>query len=1021
MGSIRQYEIDNGVTGFHLPAFTSCEDFFNPFLDNSKLFNHVYSLVGRKDLLEQMDTFVESNKIIALLFGRGGIGKSKILFEFSRGFKQKHNEWKLKFLKEGVKLSNDSIRQLPAQKCIVVVDDAHRRVEEISTLFAMAQQNLGRIKIILTFRPQGIDYIRTTIARGGFNPVEVENIPEIKDLNISELEELGKAVLGKGHLQFLEPLIRVAKDSPLVLVIGGRLIAENFVNPAMLERDEEFHRVVFDRFQEVIEGKVSDKLGKELCRDILSFVSALSPIQPQTEIFQKSASKFLNIDRIKLIDAISILETAGILIRRGYSLRITPDVLSDHILSNACVTSQGQLTGYANKIFTDFSENFPENILFNLSELDWRISQEGKNVDLLGEIWETLKSDFKNSSHFQRSQILNHLDNVAYFQPSRTLHLIEYSIQNPSKISSNEKLSLLNQYTHEDVLNALPQLLKKISYNFIYLPRYCNILWILTKDKKISFNIESAIRVLSDMAAYGIEKPTEVNSIVIDKVEGWLTEPDAHDHKQLFLDIVDPLLAKEGDSTRIRGYELISKPFVVSFEKTKHIRKKAISILSDCTQSQSTKLVLRALKSLINSLNPPHGLFGRTVSEDEINQWLPEQIEILDIIDNLVKKTKEPIIHIQVTSDIQWHIKYNHQRVVTEKIDSIIKEIPQSFDWRITRAIWNKYDRDWDSDNYNQHQNQVKDEIRQTLIEFLEQYNDGKKIFDFLNNLLNKFQKGGIQAQPGIFLYILGTYNCELSIEICKHIISKPDSPLSSYVSSLLSGIRKNNTAKAIEQIKILIETKDKILCSSIAQGYAWEGWALEIGFDEINIIKILLTCPDKNVKLQIIEALGRFPDDKKDIAIQLAFSIDIEDDEELADTLCGIFDYKHGISPEYLKTEDLKAILLKLTGIKKLEDNLYNLNKFLGYCSSLLPDMVVNFLLRRLDIAAEKTSSEEYQPLPYGNFDYGLKAISSSPSYTDILRKVRDRALNPTSIDYFGIPKLFANISDDLSLPSLV
>lgn len=1018
IGAIRQYEIENGAIGSRLPAFTSCEDFFKPFIDNSKLFNHVYPLVGRKEFLDYLDIFVESDKRIALLFGRGGIGKSKILFEFSREFKIKHSEWKLRYLREGIKLSEDSIRQLPTQKCIIVVDDAHRR-DDLSTLFTMAQQYPERIKMVLTFRPQGIDYIRATLTKGGFDPNEVENIPEIKDLDISDLEELGKAVLGKNHQHFLDSLIRVAKDSPLAFVIGGRLIAEDLVDPTMLERHDEFHRVVFDRFLDVLYGQISDKLDKELCRNILSLISAISPIQPQTERFQETASKFLDIDRIKLIDAISILEKAGVLLRRGYSLRITPDILSDHIIYNACITLQGQLTGYAKKIFDAFAEIFPENILFNLSELDWRISREGKSIDLLCEIWGTIENNFKKASHLQRTMILQNLKSVAYFQPARTLYLIEYTIKNPSKISGNDEWASIYQYTNKDVLHALPTLLERIALNLDYLPRCCDLLWLLGREEKISTTLEPAISVLTNLARYEVDKPVDVNSIVLDAVERWLKEPDAHAHKQSLLDLLDPLLAKEGDTARIRGHNIVSIPFVINFEKTKRIRKKAISLLSDCVQSPSTKLVLRALKSLINSLNPPHGLFGRTVSESEINQWLPEQIEILEIIENLIKNTRDPIILIQITSDLQWHIKLNHQRIVTEKADSIIKAIPQSFDLRITRAIWNRYDRDWNGEDYDKHQERVKNEVKQVVIEFLEQYNDGKKIFDFLNKLLSQFQNCGIQAQPGYFLYLLATNNCKLSIEVCEHMISQPSSPLSIYLNSLLSGIRENSSTKAIALIKLAIETKDSILYSSIAQGYARDGWASTIEFQEIVVIETLLKHPDKPVKHRIIAALGRFPDDKKDMAIRLAFSTAIEDDEELANTLCGIFDSKYGISPEQLKTEDLEAMLSKLAGIKKLENNLYNLDRFLGYCSSRIPEAVIEFFLKRLDIAEENKmiSGDKYQPLPYGDFHYGLKEISSSPNYIDLLRKVRERALDPTSTDYFWIPKLFADISSDFSL----
>ncbi|NQE06102.1 hypothetical protein C5S32_09555 [ANME-1 cluster archaeon GoMg1] len=1017
-GAIYQYEKENGEIGVRLPAFSSYEDFFKPFLDNTKLFNHVYPLVGRKDFLEQLDTFVESdNKRIALLYGRGGIGKSKILFEFSQKFKVKYSEWKLRFLREGIALSDAAIRQLPAQQCIVVVDDAHRR-EDLSTLFTMTQQYSDRVKLILSIRPQGLDYVRATLTGGGFDPREVESIPEVGELNRDELEELGREVLGKDHQQFLGPLIQVAKDSPLVLVIGGRLLAEDKINPAMLERHSDFQRVVFDRFQDVLIGQVSDKLEASLCRDILSLISAISPIKPQTETFQEHASKFLNIDSVKLIDAISTLESTGILLRRGYSLRITPDVLSDHILYNACITGSGQPTGYEQKVFNAFGHIFPENVLFSLSELDWRITREGKSIDLLGEIWEIIENEFRGASHFQRSQILKHLEKVAYFQPARTLRLVEYAIHNPSMVSDNEEWA--PQYTHKDVLNALPPLLKGIASNPDYSPRCCDLLWYLGRDDERPTNDglgpEPAMSVLSALAEYDIRKPVKINSAVLDAIERWLKEPDAHEHIHSPLDVLDPLLAKEGDSTRLQGYGFVSMPFAVNPETTKSIHEKAISLLSDCTKSQSTKVVLRALKSLIDTLIPPRGRFNRVVSGDEINQWLPEQMRILEVIENLIKNTKDSIVHIEVASDLQWHAKRSSPKVIAKKADSIIKTIPDSFDLRINRAIGYHYDSDWNGEDYNQHRKRVKEEMKQTVSEFLDRFNDGWEVFDYLNVILSHFQNCGIQAQPGDFLHSLSTTDCKLSIEICKHIIPHSSSPLAIYISSLLVGIQEKSPTKAIELTKLAVETKNKSLCHSIAQGYAPKGGDSSIETDEISVIKTLLTYPDRSVKLQAIKALCRFPDAKRDKAIQLALSIDIEEDEKLADTLCNIFNSVYGIPPDELNDGDLQTILFKLTRIRELDDHLYPLYEFLGYCSSRIPEAVVDFLLERLNIAEkrEKCSGGKFQPLPYLGFHQGLKDISSSPNYKDILRRVRDRALNPTAIDY--LPELFAELSNDFS-----
>jgi hypothetical protein len=76
------------------------------------------------------------------------------------------------------------------------------------------------------------------------------------------------------------------------------------------------------------------------------------------------------------------------LLRRGYTLRITPDILSDHILYKRCLTPQGEPTGYVQEIFEKFKSICPAEVLRNLAELDWRIRNvSGEETDLLADIW----------------------------------------------------------------------------------------------------------------------------------------------------------------------------------------------------------------------------------------------------------------------------------------------------------------------------------------------------------------------------------------------------------------------------------------------------------------------------------------------------------------------------------------------------------------------------------------------------------------------------------------------------------
>ncbi len=1015
---LKEYTEKNQI---HLKSFNSTNEFFIRYLENTNLLNHTYTFIGRNEILSQLNNFIESDKKIALLSGRGGIGKSRILLEFGRDFESRHDEWELRYLSENP-LTQDSIRELPERKCTIVVDDAHRR-EDIITLLKTAQQANNQTKLILAFRPHRVDIIKNNCSWCGFGTRDIEEISEVEELERKEKDELGKSILGLKHHQYLEPLIKVAKDSTIVLVIGAQLIVENKVQPALLEQDPEFQETVFRRFEEdIISGVISKDLDATFCRDLLSIISILSPIQKENELIERMA-KYLEVKKSKLNIAIDTLEKYRALHSVGSKLRITPDVLSDHILHNSCIKSDGYSTGYSQEIFDTFGDIYLENILNNLAELDWRITSQNRETDLLVEIWDNIEEEFKSSSNEDRATTLEKLGRVAYYQPQRTLNLIRYAINNPLNKSEKNR-SPLCDFTHENVLGIIPSLLKNISFNLEYLLQSCELLWKLAEKEieiKVTTGSSYALTVLVDLAKYEMYKPFEYSFQILTFVEKKIKNCKDPKYTCSLLDILDPILEKEILSNKLVGYEIKFISWSIPYENTKEIRRKAIWLIGEQLKSESTKVVLKALKILSEALNPPTGYFGRKVSTDEITRWLPEQMEILKIIEDFSKTTIDPIIKIQIKSSLAWHSRQINQPEVADKASSIIESISEDFDTKFMRAVWYHYDRDYEK--FEENQEQISQEMEKVAREFLNRCNnEGKQIFDSLNETITKFQIIEITINPADFLVALSTTDHEIACEICNHIISDTSKPLANYLEFLLLGIRRKDENTAIRLTETVVNSGDMVLCRSVAEGYAYRGWALRLKNEEIKIITKLLSSLDADTRRLAIESLGRFPDTQKNKAIELALSIEIGDNEKLADAYCGIFD-KHGISPVNLDTEQLKLILKKISKIKVFDENLYHLEIFLTYCSTRIPDELVDFLLERvnLDKKVKYNSGDRFQPLPYKNFfDKGLNGILLSPHYKEILRKVRDQSLDPMNEDSFWLTRLYYYISENFSSESL-
>ena len=248
------------------------------------------------------------------------------------------------------------------------MDDAHRR-DDLPALLALSRQRLHVTKLILSCRPQAGDHVRAQLTHGGFEVHETASLPDVKEMSREEVTELGRQALGVEFAHLAEQLTAATWDCPLVTVVGGRLLAEKAIAPDLLERDEEFRHTVLARFQDVLVGAVGDRIEAKLCRSLLELISAVQPIRLDNEKALDAEAEFLGIDRPELLRSLGVLEEAGVLLRRGNTLRIVPDVLADHILHQVSITPQGQSTRYADSVFEKFASICPSEVLRNLAEL----------------------------------------------------------------------------------------------------------------------------------------------------------------------------------------------------------------------------------------------------------------------------------------------------------------------------------------------------------------------------------------------------------------------------------------------------------------------------------------------------------------------------------------------------------------------------------------------------------------------------------------------------------------------------
>ncbi len=998
-------------------TFASGERFFQRMLDPARLYNHAWTLVGREDILGELHTFVGSKQYRAIILpGRGGVGKTKILHALSGGFEARHPGVTLRFLRDGVPMSPESQDELPAGPCVLVVDDAHRR-EDIGALCAMARDSPYPVKLLLATRPHAVGYLRSVLAHTGFDAREIERLSDVSGLDRGGAKSLARQALGDEHDYLINRLVAATRDCPLVTVVGGRLLAQRHLLPAELEQDDEFRMAVLDRFRDILVGDVSDHIDVALCQSLLPLLAAIAPFRPDDERLLAAVAEHLGTDRPTLVVGLGALEEAGILLRHGYALRLVPDVLADHILHRACVTPHGQTTGFAQVVYNRFSPICPEVVLVNLAELDWRISRAaGRAPDLLDSLWRSIVAEFRAASHAGRCLILGRLTWVAPYQPERLLSLVETALRHPASPDPEADMPWGPEleYTHDTMLRRLPAVLRGIGYTLKFLPRCCDLLWQLGQDdgRPTGPTPEHAMRVLKDLARYDLDTPLRVNEIVLEATERWVLAPDAHRHAHSPLDVLDPLLAKVSVSHHTEGHMIITRPFLVHRENTCPLRERAMCIVEDCAGSTDLAVMVRAFKSVEVALANPLPFYGQTISREDIESWVPEQLATLDMVARLAITATHPLVYLRVEAVLAWHARHRVE-VIRQRARAIIASIPDSFEVRLARAFvpdYNSWMREETDDVVAAHERgrqRREEEVDRVVQEFLDQFPMPEQGAAAIDERLRWdafiHPRTGPHSAP--LLVALARLRPEYVVGLCEAILADPNRPLAAHLPTFLSCLRAINPMHAPVVARRAVESGEVKLAASVAQFYHYIDQLLPA---DVHIVEQLLYHTESVVKEHAIGAIRVVSRGEPRRAVSLARGVDIGANAELAEVLCEVFDSQYGIPHSVLGQDGTVAILVKIERVRSIDG--YHVGQFLVEACACWPRHVAVMLLRRITRAVD--DGPGYEAFPSEGVHGGLAPLAESIEYAAILRDIRDAALGRTPQIGEPLSRLFGQAS---------
>jgi hypothetical protein len=1000
--------------------FVSPELAFSEPADREPIYHHHLQLIGREKELVCLDLFREApESSVAILVGPGGIGKTKLL----RTFAENTDGPKIVFVSGDVPVTPEGLDELTVEPTIIVLDDAHRR-EDLDQIIGFVdgrrRRNGQALKILISTRPRRLEELDSILWRCGFDPGEITRLQELRPLSGKDTERLAEEALGRGDRRHAQALAAASADCPLITVVGAELIRRRQVPAALLVNQEDFRSAVLGRFHEELVGDFGPDLSPEDAKELLDAVAAVGPFPLDDGAVLAILSDFVEIRPDKVVRFLGRLESSGVLVRRGRQVRISPDLLADYILERACLSDAGP-TGYAAEAYRRFEPVLPGHVLRNLAELDWRMRAADREVDLLGDAWKSIKAEVLAVDNHQRRVLLDRLEPIAYFQPGQVLEIVEAVLENPRDEQGMEFLGM-RLHTHAEVLERLPAILQAVAYNARFVDRVVELLWVVggevDENANRTFGIHP-IGVLKELASYSPTKPVGFNDLVLTAVDRLLGEAAADGRRHLLVDVIGKLLEREGTDTWSRDRrEIVMNSFLISPQVTAAIRVRAIAILRREARSEEALTGYTATKRIGEAMRGPFGLFGAEISAEERDVWLPEQLRLVELFDELSGTSPSPPIKLAIVDALGWHAELSPWPVVTSSARAVLDGIEEDLDYLVAGAIREPWSLDWLAARTQRFgaASRERDQLgalhRRVARALIQRFGDQVALLAFIESRLRELEAAEQKSELGPLLWALAEEEPGLAVRIATLVIEDSSRAVACWLGSLVAAIRSRDADLARDLSFRALDGGDGQLAEGVARSYWSAGWLSERDERDIEIIERLLQEDEPRIRALALHGVATLAEEDSRSAVSLAVEVFVGDSLEIAEALCGAFDPRMGIALEELTDAQLKSILGKFVEIKSIED--HAIVEFLAYAGGRVPGAVVDLLVARI---AQRPEAEErgYQPLPFERMSADLVSGAVGSHLSDLIRRVGLLGMDKET-ETFWLARLFRIVSRNFS-----
>jgi len=1003
--------------GRYAPFKTFDHFFFSELGDTAGRFNHNGALIGRSTELEEIVSFLKQDSGVIMLKAPGGTGKSRLLLEAARLASGRSGMPHVRFLGPGDQWSGDDVNSLPTEPLVLVVDDAHRRWDLAAVIRACLQHNPST-RFIVSCRPSAVDVVKPHIS----------NLPaagEVTELELPRLSEEESIQLARYHLSaafdsHASRLVKVADRNPLVIVVGGRCIAEKRVLPDVLERTPEvFRRLVLDR---LLDDPALDKDDAETRRDVLQVIAAIGPVSTEHEELITSLSKRARIAKHKVKGLLSTLEGAGFLRRRGRLVRISPDVLGDHLLYQAAVDHNGKPTGFVEEMVELFSQAYLEQILANAAELDWRATATATHTPVLTRVWDDLCASIPDLTMPKREKLLRQLKRPAQYAPEHVFAIAE-SIADTRDAPADEVMQAWGlDDTYNRLVDPLTEMFAFLAPHPDFTDRCLQRLWDFASvdSRPTNPNPSHPRRRLEDLLKYDQaldwHSQGSVQFATLKFVVGKLRDPERTEMATWAIKLMSPVLQRFGEANQATARSVTFGQFSLSsyYDLIAERRHLVLDTLQNLAMGARAEEAGAAVNEIDDLLRLPRASYGGSLTPEQVAVWEPEARQAISMLVDIAKRAPlKPVRYLarralrqgqgkhweSIAPDIEAALE-NTTPLSTELLYDLLVGLP----WSERR------------ETYEEEQDFIAGLCRKAAKQL---WNESRSAADSVSRVLEGQAALGdllehVESHAGRLVAEIISAHPDQRVEAIGALIEAGESSWGLLRPSLLQ-IHEDDPAAAVALVGELAESEAELLRAHAIDPLQWmTSEATEA--ERLDICARFARDKSAIVRRTVAQALQGLRRSKSmPRVIETLLSIEWGSDLSIANSVVRVLHPRFGIDPATLTDEQIDILLERAASGGSFEGHPYELFEFIAYASTRRPRQTIEMLLQRIRSSEhrERVDGERrWTPLPYNAHGLSLPGVATAPDSVELLRLVRDARIDLVDSARFWLPQLFGAAS---------